>query len=809
MSTAASKSGGLGHPVVWVAGLAWGLLAATRWVVVMAAQEGSHSAVIWHWPPWWLPVSVGLAVWLVQILAAYWQHNWLTRQGLEGPRTRRLAGLAWLPSLALFLVPLAEFLPPLYGGSLAPLALAREAWPLAALAAAGAVLIQTRLAAPEQIRKREEQQRRWLAPVVFILALALFAGVGARLTQVSNQVGKFMGGDEPQYLFNAHSLAVDHDLDLAEEIFLRENSYYLDPAKVIGGHGGWTKDGLWISKHRPGLPALMAPFYAWGLYLGQGPRKTATVCLWLLAAWMVTEVFWLGRLFTRREGPALLGAAGAALALPGLIYSNLAFPEIAAAAFAVSALRLMRSASRGQWGLLLLAGLLTAYLPWFHERFAVLCLVLGAYFLARMHWRSLKGLAAFALPCLVSAALLAAYFMWLYGKPFPGQEIHAQGSYLNPRGFWEGLSGIWVDAGEGMLTYGAIWLAALAGLFWLVRRRFSDGFWCLAMAGAVYVVAGLFADWFGGINPPSRYLVAAVPFLAVGLAAGAHWGPPRYMLFVVVLGALSLAASAWVMHYPSAVYGHKVVLGSGLQFPLIDNLLPAFIFNYKVPEVNADLARIWMFLALVALVAMNLGNQRYGPSRSLAGMLLAMLLLGGAGVAADRIGAGVLNYSNPAQRVVLWNRLSDLPRGGAVWRVGAAGVEPKALMELPLPPARYQHGTAKTAPNDPLALDIPAGGKPGLFVWGQYLALPPGRYRAAAVLSSPYAGPEQVGWLDLSENKGQSTLMSRKLTGEELSQPVGLEFELKRWATNLEFRVGSTGLAPFRVRAMSITRLEP
>ncbi|MCF8041990.1 MAG: hypothetical protein K9L19_05005, partial [Desulfarculaceae bacterium] len=181
----------------------------------------------------------------------------------------------------------------------------------------------------------------------------------------------------------------------------------------------------------------------------------------------------------------------------------------------------------------------------------------------------------------------------------------------------------------------------------------------------------------------------------------------------------------------------------------------------------------------------------------------------GAGVAADHIGAGVLNYTNPAQRVVLWNRLSDLPPGGVVWRMGDDAVEPKALMKLPLPPARYQHGASKTAPDDPQALDIPAGNKPDLFVWGQYLALPPGRYRATASLSSPYAGPEQVAWLDLSENKGQSTLLGRKLSGEQLNQPVSLEFGLHRWATNLEFRIGSTGLAPLRVLSMSITRLEP
>ena len=59
MNAAKLKTGGLNHPVVWAAGFAWALLAATRWTVVIAAQEGSQSAVIWQWPPWWIPVARG------------------------------------------------------------------------------------------------------------------------------------------------------------------------------------------------------------------------------------------------------------------------------------------------------------------------------------------------------------------------------------------------------------------------------------------------------------------------------------------------------------------------------------------------------------------------------------------------------------------------------------------------------------------------------------------------------------------------------------------------------------------------------
>ncbi len=804
-----AKFSGLAHPAVLGAGLSWALLAATRWAVALPAAQQDQLAVVWRLPPLWICLAIGAAVWGLQLVAASWQMGWLSRQGLDKARARRLAALAWLPCLALLLIPLTELLTPLLGLNPAPLALAREAWPLAAVAAAGVVVVQTRLAAPEVIRKREQIHRVWLSPMVFILALVLFAGVGARLSQVSNQVGKFMGGDEPQYLFNTHSLAVDHDLDLGENIFLRENSYYIDPSKVIGGHGGWTKDGRWISKHRPGLPLIMAPFYSWGLYLGQGPRKTATLALWLLGAWMVLEVFWLSRLQTGREGPALLAAAGAGLSLPVLVYSNLAFPEIGAAAFAVAAFRCLRSASPDRWGLLLLAGLLTAYLAWFHERFVVLAALLGIYCLARGHWRSIRGLAAFFVPCLISAGLLMLYFQWLYGQPFPGQELHAQGQYLNPRGLWEGLAGLWVDAGEGLLTYGAIWLAAVAGLLWLLRRSPGDGLWTMVMAGAVYLVAGLYADWHGGIGPPSRYLVAAAPFLAVGLAAGLRWGPPRFGVFLAVLGLASLAAAAWVMHHPPAVYGHKVVLGNGLQFPLIENLLPSFIYNYQSPAMNSDLALVWMWLALFALVAMELGSQVYSPPRALMGLCLALVLVAGTGALADRIGHGVLYLSNPSQRVVLWNRLSDLPSGGPELRLGSGQARPEVLMELSLPPARYLRGVGKHTPGAPQAVDISAGTKPELMVWGQYLALPPGRYRATALITSTYDGPEPAAWLDLSQDRGQKIIAKRELTGRELGRPVSLEFSLSRWATNLEFRLGTSGLAPLRVESMSITRLAP
>jgi hypothetical protein len=808
MSAARGNSMGYWQPAPLLAGLSWALFAATRWALVMTAGELDQTTVLWVWPPWWQPLLIGLAAWVLQYFAANWQQGWLVHQGLDRPRARRLAADAWWPSLALLLVPALELFAPLYSYSTAPLALAREAWPLAALAVAGATWLQTRLAAPELLGGgRQREFKFWLAPLVFVLALGVFAGVGVRLNQVTHKVGYLMGGDEPAYLLITHSIAVDHDLDLTNNLFLKENSFFMDAGRLASGHGGWTLDRTWLSKHRPGLPLIMSPFYAWGLYSGQGARKVSTILIWLLAAWMVLEVFWLSRLCTGREGPSLLAAAAACLALPGLIYSNLVFPDMAAAAFGVAAFRRLRQAPVGAWGVMLLAGVLTAYLGWFHERFILLSLLLAIYALARGHWRSLKDLVAFLAPCLLSAWLLAVYFNFLYGQPFPGPDIHAQGSYLNPRGAWEGLSGLWVDAAEGLLPYGAVWLAAVAGLLWLLRRRFADGFWVLVMATATYLTAGLFTDWFGGINPPSRYLMAAIPFLAVGLAAGARWAPRRFVLATLVLGVLTIASGLFVMEYPSAVYGHKVALGQNFQFPLVDNLLPAYIFNPEQAGINSRLAAIWMCLAGVLVLALQIDGQRFAPKASLLGLIAVFLVINTAAIAADRLGPGITTYGNPAHRIALWQRVNSFPQGGFSWQGGSGLAPGKALLELPIKPSLYSRLPARPLAHSPGAVETPAGAKHGLFIWGEYLTLPPGRYRASARLSSPYQGSQQVAWLDVSKEQGRAVLARLDVSGSQLDQPLSLEFQLEQKTPQVEIRLGTTGKARLVVQRMALTRL--
>ena len=394
---------------------------------------------------WFMPGLLPQMAWFLcalALVALIWRAaQWRFRKGgsQTGQAADRAARCLW-PLALLGLIPLGEILSSMYPASLVPLALGREAWPLMLLAALLWLGWQLGLSGRSRDRQDSAPARfsPWTVWLVLALCLAASALFGLRLSQVSKEVGRFMGGDEPQYLFNAHTLAVDHDLDLANNVLLRENLHFLDPWRVIGGHASWSQGKQFISKHRPGLPILTAPFYAWGLYSGIGVRKAAMVCIWLLAAWMCCEVFLLCRALCGREPPALAAALATALLLPGLHYSNLMFPEMAAAAFGIAAYRRIHQAPPERWAPWLMAGLLSAYLAWFHERFIALALVLGLFALWRGVWRNWRSLAAFFVPCLVSAGILMCYFMILYGRPLPTSSIHAQGSYLNPRGAWEG-----------------------------------------------------------------------------------------------------------------------------------------------------------------------------------------------------------------------------------------------------------------------------------------------------------------------------------------------------------------------------------
>ena len=780
-----------------------GFFAFTRLWTVTTGVTATGVGVTWFIPDLLPQLALFLCA-LAAVILLWRLAEWrLKKSGLPQEQARDLAARSFWPAALLGLVPAAELFSPLYPLTLAPLAISREAWPLLLLAVVLCLGWQLSLAGGDASGPKEQTPRfrAWTPWVVFVLTLVACAIFGMRLTLASREVGRFMGGDEPQYLFNAHTLAVDHDLDLANNVLLRENLYFLDPWRVIGGHASWSRDKKFISKHRPGLPLLTAPFYAWGLYSGIGARKASVICIWLLTAWMCTEVFLLCRSLCGREPPALAAALATAMFLPGVHYSNLMFPEMAAAAFSIAAFRRVRQAELRQWHLWLIAGCLTGYLAWFHERFIALALILGCYALWRGVWRNWRSLAAFFLPCLLSAGVLMRYFMALYNRPFPTSSIHAQGSYLNPRGAWEGLSGLLFDAAEGLLPYGAIWLAALAGLVWLLRKKPAQGVWVGLMGLTTYVTAGLYADWFGGINPPCRYLVAAIPFLAVGLSAGLNWGRANFKQAGIVLAVLAYFSLAHVMKHPAGVYGHAVRLGAYFQFPLVENLLPTFIVA-KTPAQNGAIALIWMTWAGLMAALLQRGNRRFAPGRAAAGLFAVLALFVSAAIASEAVGPGLIQPRSAQHIIRDWSRQAEMGPALFTWQ----STDEPPRRELNLSPVRYRHGKLKLLGDPPTAIKAMAERGAFLAVWGQYLTLPPGAYRAEVELQSSTGGPQTVADLDVAAELGKQVLAKTPISADQAKTLITLPFELDRTTRQIECRLGVKGAADLTISAMRIVR---
>jgi hypothetical protein len=766
--------------------------------------------VFWMGPELWQLLLYGLAAWALQLLVWAGQRRYLLSQGLPHNQATRAAARSWWPFWVLWLIPAMEIFSTWQGGFLTPLALGQEAWPLAVVAAAACTLMQTLACRPAKEKASLwDLNRRWPAGVAAVLALACFLAIGIRIEQLSNESAPLLGGDEPQYLFITHSLVVDHDLDLANQVLLRESYFSLTPEQVIGGHSRWTNRYTLLSKHLPGLPILMAPFYAWGLKTGISVRLTCSFLIWGLSLWMILELFHLAREATQRQGPALAAAAFMALSLPVLLYSNLLFPETAAAAFTIAAFRRLQGADPAQGGKILAAGILTAYLPWLNERFILPCLLLAALFVSQGLWRRKRALALFLGPCLLSMGLLAWYYYIHWGQPWPRLGLHGTGVYLNPRGLGEGILGLLLDGAEGLLPYAPVWLAGLAGLIWLIRKQPRLGIFSAAFFITAWLSAGLYQEWYGGQNPPARYLVSIMPFLALGLAAGLRWGPPRLWICLIVLGFVTVAADAAVWHDLAGAYGdwkgRRLILSQYFLFPLADGLLPAFLRPLRDAGTNYNLAILWMAMIGAAVLVLQWGRRRFFPGRSAACLALTMVLICTAAAAGEALGTGLNVALGNKQKLVLWQRVAKIQGEKWIWPSLPSAGRLRDPLNMDLPPARFRHDPARRLKDSPTAVLVAPSEKPGLVIWGQYLTLPPGRYQLEVRMSTPYPGLAQVAWADVTVNGGKEILARQDISGRTARSPVMVEFELPRKAMGFEARVGVTGWSQVVIKSMRLS----
>lgn len=506
----------------------------------------------------------------------------------------RRRGLALRPLLALGLAG-APLVAVMLGGWPALLVPQGPALALVALPALFAALARC-VALPPGFRARGR--------VLAALGLVLYAALG---TRVPGPAGP--QGDEPHYLTMAESLLSDGDLDLTDEFAERAYAPFY-PGTLAPHRSPASPPGRLYAVHAPGLPALILPAYAIGGY------PAVRLFLSLLAALTAALTWRLVRDVTGSEGAALGAWAALALTPPLPFYAVAVYPETPAALAVAAFLLLARGPASG--GRIALAALLAAVLPWLHPKFLPLAaLGLGLVLIRGRFSRSAAAAIALAL---ASCAALLAFFASAFGRASfaaaygPGPDVH----WLNvPRG----ALALLLDRQFGLLPLAPLWLLAAPGLALLLGRRAGDGLRALLLIVAVAAVGASFGMWWGGACPPARFLVPALPALALALAPAL----PRRPALAAALVGFGVAVVGIATWAPRAIHnfadGDSALWRTLAPAVSVDALLPSFV-------VGPGEALLGLSLLAAALLALR-GGRAFAAAAAGSYLLLATSVTGG------------------------------------------------------------------------------------------------------------------------------------------------------------------------------------
>ena len=320
------------------------------------------------------------------------------------------------------------------------------------------------------------------------------------------------------------------------------------------------RDGHWYTDKAPGLSLLAVPAYALvhavragavvaGSYLG-------TVCAVALpSALAALQLFALGRLIGLSAAWAAALTLAYALGTLALPYSTIFYGHQLSAALGLSAFALVwrRRAP-------MLAGLLLGLAVAVDYTSVVLVIAVMGYAVVKLRARGVLWLIAGGVPI---ALALGAYHAAAFGHPlalpyeFVLQEHRRMGWFMGIAAPDPRVMGALLVGPYRGLFFGSPWLVAgIPGLAVLARRGFrAEAITCGGIAFAYLLLNAGLVDWHGGWAMGPRYLVPAIPFLAVGamglVLAWPAGTPARRMLAGV--GGAAVAVSFALMLMGTAV----------------------------------------------------------------------------------------------------------------------------------------------------------------------------------------------------------------------------------------------------------------
>ncbi len=405
----------------------------------------------------------------------------------------------------------------------------------------------------------------YVAGALFAVFLPLYVFYTLYFCQVT-----MLHSDEGQYLRVTQSLVHDGDMDLANNLGIEHvgefhvTDFGLNRAPA-------SPEGKIHSTHPIGLSVALVPAYRWGLDAWANPRLSAALFIALFASLCVPLLFiYLTRLGAE-SWSALTATAITAVTGPYFYYSNQIYPEIPAIAIVLTVLIALahwqtpgcayRSLGRWEIPVLGLLALLLCCLPFLHPRLVPLGLFCGVPVLLQA-WRNQRRWWALSTIGLVIAGGL--YGLLAYHHAFSGDWL---GPLRPGSGAWDenaldfaiwkiSLPGHWLHVGRGILNSSPVFFFALFGLLTLAKLRDRRVGVALVLFAATAGINGLHTLWVFGHDLPGRFMMTAMPVLALGLA----WGLPPLLRratpsFLVALAlAVSVESVLHVLELPEAGY---------------------------------------------------------------------------------------------------------------------------------------------------------------------------------------------------------------------------------------------------------------
>ena len=423
---------------------------------------------------------------------------------------------------------------------------------------------------------------------------------------------------------------------------------------------------------------------------------------------LLLAVRWAADRFVPGYGTAAaitLGVATIVMTFSAEFFSHVISAALAFAAFCL--LMKERDGPARRW-LVFGAGLLAGLAVTFEFQTGLVGVVLIVYALTRRSDR-LRRAGAYVAGSVLGALPMLAFNVWAFGDPlklaysdavaFPGRSGHDVLG-LNSDGFF-GITVPRFDsafdllfAGRGLIVMTPIIVMAVAGVFLMRRKHRAEANTILAVAAVYFIYNSGYWLPYGGGTPGPRFLIPALPFVALGLAYAYRRFPALTLGMAIPSGLFMLVGT---LTYP--LIG-KQGMGTWADWLVQGRLEHTVLTAFGV--TNAWLALAPFFAAVLVAIILAV---RATPSILFADYRLAVpAVIGWAFISA--LAPVLANYEisplNRGNQSVLW-----LVAAGAILslftltalRVREGRAQPKSQAPAPAPERALGPGLALDEPS--------------------------------------------------------------------------------------------------------------